>query len=333
MLAMATVLCAPTLRAATAAPGSVLSVYADDRAAAARTAEGIQRIESVWARLEELTSMRSNTDKQDDFVVRSARPRGQQRKKQRAETLGRTEEKGRAQVKLLGVDILLGKGTVLSEREQGKIEELRRRAARVRKLGLPCQKRHVLVTSSCVPALTWSFVNEDDTLVFKSAESNFGREFGVAADIGTREYLLREAWRRGLWAAFLGAKRRDSSMARQAVARYCHRANKAANDLIAEKGGAGFACILTGDYWSDLRLAKAKGQPERPCSRCNTGALPSADHDFWACPLWRPWRVGLEVPRDPFTRRTGWPVQPLRNEAETDELKRRMAFMASVRAA
>eukprot|EP00959_Pyramimonas_sp_CCMP1952_P024114 505923-Pyramimonas_sp.AAC.1 len=69
--------------------------------------------------------MRSNTDKQDDFVVRSARPRGQQRKKQRAETLGRTEEKGRAQVKLLGVDILLGKGTVLSGREQGKIEEFR----------------------------------------------------------------------------------------------------------------------------------------------------------------------------------------------------------------
>eukprot|EP00959_Pyramimonas_sp_CCMP1952_P217920 4557675-Pyramimonas_sp.AAC.1 len=90
---MATVRCAPTIRAAAAAPGSVLSVYADDRAAAASTAAWIQRIKGVWARLDELTSMRSNTDKQDDFVVRSGRSRGQQRKKQRAET----QEKGRAQ--------------------------------------------------------------------------------------------------------------------------------------------------------------------------------------------------------------------------------------------
>ncbi|CAK0791063.1 unnamed protein product, partial [Prorocentrum cordatum] len=359
MLGMATVMAAPVWRAKRAAPDAILSVYADDRAAVGMTEHQIDRIEEAWAALEACTSMRTHRGKTQSFCM----------------VQGAIWDMTRIdQVRLLGVEILIGASAGLTVREQTKIEEgdqwrsgarplqqlllvghtadfslrLLDRIwtlmdARIRRRGAAYvedafrqfwmqDKRTAGVMQAVDAAMRklgfLMMLDDQDHVIWKAPPEADGAEISLTCPKDARDHLIREVWRKRLWATFLGSRtRRDSAAGRHAQAPYCPRAIRAALELT--KASDHEIAILTGAFFSNARLAKIKGLPIPKCLGCDLDEVDDAAHTFWRCPRFAQWRRFVAIPPNPE-----WPVWPtrlLRGKREVEEFKQRIHYMASVR--
>ncbi|CAK0820262.1 unnamed protein product [Prorocentrum cordatum] len=156
--------------------------------------------------------------------------------------------------------------------------------------------------------LGWTFgPGQGGAGVFTSSAAARRLQVPLTAPPGERDHALRMALRQDLWQAYKESNRRDAHLARAEQVPYCHRAGLVVMKLISGKRATGavhYLSVLTGDYWSDSRRAVARGDDPAAtlCTRCTAGAVAGAEHDFWGCDLFRPWRRGVPVPASAFTR-------------------------------
>lgn len=124
------------------------------------------------------------------------------------------------------------------------------------------------------------------------------------AELDVEKHMLRESWRRILFANFLGSSRRDA----QAIGTppYAESRVAAARQLFREFDTHAKA-VMMGAVVSDARLDRMYHRPIQPCSWCqHPSAIPCWDHAAWYCPAFsasRPRR-----PNDAFQRILGWPM-------------------------
>ncbi len=137
----------------------------------------------------------------------------------------------------------------------------------------------------------------------------------VGAAIGSNQkelikHKLREAWRRGRFAAWVHSDRRDArEVCDHDDGHYCADTCKRARRM-AQSGGYHELSIMTGAAYSDAALACARYRANTQygdvqCEWCDTGAVGTWRHLAWECHFFAGRR-----PRTPvraLQRRLGWP--------------------------
>eukprot|EP00435_Cladocopium_sp_Y103_P057860 s279_g20.t1 len=128
------------------------------------------------------------------------------------------------------------------------------------------------------------------------------------------KHQLRESWRRQLFSDFMALDRRDAAAVQDAAASSEQRVTLA-RKTFQELDTHGRA-VMSGAVVSDPRFNVMCHEEIQPCTRCDSGEVPSWDHVAWSC-------SGSQSSRPPVPNR--WPV----GHAEIDGAV--LAHLASVR--
>ena len=121
-------------------------------------------------------------------------------------------------------------------------------------------------------------------------------------------HLLREAWKRKLFANFLSSDRRDAWQLRHGAVYREAQVSRARMEF--QRGSAHVCAVLSGAACSlAAYYVMASGQQcDLACPFC-ADQVPTWSHLVWACCAFQEIRGGLLCPDDAVAARLGWPTQ------------------------
>ncbi|CAE7267424.1 NRT2.2 [Symbiodinium sp. CCMP2592] len=144
-------------------------------------------------------------------------------------------------------------------------------------------------------------------------------------------HLLREAFRRHCFFAFLAQDRRDSRMLRDLVV-YDEEVVARARALY-RKSRHSCRAVLLGAAWSSMCYSRARGEADaQACNWCGSENLATWHHIAWECPHFAQTRPA-RVPDSVLTQRLGWPCRPLKSEHNEEILEHLATVRETVRRA
>ena len=144
-------------------------------------------------------------------------------------------------------------------------------------------------------------------------------------------HLLREAFRRHRFSAFLAQDRRDSRELRDLVV-YDEDVVARARALY-RKSRHSCRAVLLGAAWSSMCYSRARGEADaQVCNWCGSANLATWHHLAWECQHFAQTRPA-RIPESVLTQRLGWPCRPLKSELNEEILEHLATVREAVRRA